>query len=123
MLRTERLILRPWHTDDAPSLFKYACDERIGPAAGWPAHTSVEHSREIIQTVFSRPLAYALTKKEDNTAIGLVALLMGKDSNFDIADDEAAIAYWIGGPFCGQFLSALRQASWKASSAVSRSRK
>ena len=28
-----------------------------------------------------------------------------------------------GGPFCGQFFSARRQASWKASSAVSRSRK
>ena len=104
MLRTERLILRPWHTDDAPSLFEYASDERIGPAAGWPPHISVEHSREIIQTIFSRPLAYALTLKADNTAIGLVALLMGKDSNFDIADDEAEIAYWIGVPFWGQGL-------------------
>jgi len=104
MLHTERLIMRPWHTDDAPSLFEYASDERIGLAAGWPPHTSVEHSQEIIQTVFSRPLAYAVTLKQDNTAIGLAALLMGKDSNFDIADDEAEIAYWIGVPFWGQGL-------------------
>ena len=30
-IETERLILRPWHEDDAPALFKYASDERVGP--------------------------------------------------------------------------------------------
>ena len=47
-LYTERLILRPWVESDAQSLYEYAKDERIGPAAGWPAHTCVENSRYII---------------------------------------------------------------------------
>jgi [ribosomal protein S5]-alanine N-acetyltransferase len=40
----------------------------------------------------------------DDIAIGMVGLLIGKDSNFDIADNEAEIAYWIGVPFWGQGL-------------------
>ena len=42
-LTTERLILRPWSEDDAPSLYKYACDPAVGPIAGWPPHISVEN--------------------------------------------------------------------------------
>lgn len=48
IIQTERLILRPWCEADAESLYEYAKDERVGPAAGWPVHTSVENSREII---------------------------------------------------------------------------
>ena len=53
MIETERLILRPWHDDDADTLYRYAKDPAIGSAAGWPAHRSVEESREIIRTVFA----------------------------------------------------------------------
>lgn len=45
ILKTKRLILRPWLQDDANSLYKYAKDSRVGPVAGWPVHTSVENSR------------------------------------------------------------------------------
>ena len=48
---TERLILRPWTEDDAESLFEYAKDPAVGPIAGWPVHTSVDNSREIIKDV------------------------------------------------------------------------
>ena len=30
---TKRLTLRHWEEDDAPALFKYASDERVGPIA------------------------------------------------------------------------------------------
>lgn len=33
-LETERLILRPWEESDAESLYLYAKDEQVGPAAG-----------------------------------------------------------------------------------------
>ena len=42
MMKTERLILRPWREDYAEYLFKYAQDPDVGPLAGWPSHTSVE---------------------------------------------------------------------------------
>ena len=52
-LETERLILRPWEEGDAESLYQYAKDPEVGPIAGWPPHTSVENSRQIICDVLS----------------------------------------------------------------------
>lgn len=47
-METERILLRYWQESDAEALFKYASDPDVGPHAGWPAHESVEESREII---------------------------------------------------------------------------
>ncbi|EGU64099.1 conserved domain protein [Streptococcus australis ATCC 700641] len=54
ILETERFILRPWEERDANDLFQYASHPEVGPIAGWPVHTSVENSREIIKSVFFR---------------------------------------------------------------------
>lgn len=34
ILKTERLILRPWMESDAESLYEYAKDPDVGPIAG-----------------------------------------------------------------------------------------
>ena len=47
MLETERLYLRPWEERDAQSLYRYAKDPAVGPAAGWPPHTSVDEEISI----------------------------------------------------------------------------
>ena len=47
-METERILLRYWQESDAEALFKYVSDPDVGPRAGWPAHNSVEESREII---------------------------------------------------------------------------
>ena len=47
-METERILLRYWQESDAEALFKYASDPDVGLRAGWPAHKSVEESREII---------------------------------------------------------------------------
>ena len=52
ILETKRLILRPWEERDANDLFQYASHPEVGPNAGWPVHTSVENSREIIKSVY-----------------------------------------------------------------------
>ncbi len=70
MIETERLILRHWQESDAPSLFKYASDPDVGPIAGWPPHTSVENSLEIIRTVFAGPETYAVVLKETGEPVG-----------------------------------------------------
>ncbi len=103
-LHTERLILRPWRDTDAVDLYEYARDLRVGSIAGWPAHTSVEESGEIIRTVFNRPEVYALQSREDGRAIGCVGILIGADSNFEIGEREGEIAYWIGVPYWGRGL-------------------
>lgn len=46
--------------DDAESLYKYAKDPLVGPIAGWPVHTSVDNSKEIIKTVLSADETYAV---------------------------------------------------------------
>ena len=99
ILTTERLILRPWEESDAESLYEYAKDERIGPPTGWPAHTSVRNSLEIIRTVLAAPENYAVCLKEDNRAIGSIGLMVGEQSNIGLPDTEAEIGFWIGVPF------------------------
>lgn len=105
-LETERLILRPWSDSDAEDLYEYAKNQKVGPVAGWPVHTSVENSLEIIKSVLAVPETYAVCLKEDNRAIGSIGLMIGEKSNLEIADDEAEIGYWIGVPFWGQGLIA-----------------
>ena len=101
---TDRLILRPWTEDDAESLFEYAKDPAVGPIAGWPVHTSVENSREIIREVLSADETYAVCLKEDNRAIGSVGLIPPAQSHTQAGDDEIEIGYWIGVPFWGKGL-------------------
>ena len=98
---TERLILRPWNESDAEALYEYAKNPNVGPIAGWPIHTSVENSRQIIRDVLSAEYTYAITLKEEDKAIGCVGLMIGKASNFGLTEEEAEIGYWIGEPFWG----------------------
>ena len=101
MIETERLILRPWREDDAEALYKYASDPDIGPPAGWPPHTSVENSRDIIRTVFSAPETYAVCLKDDSP-IGSIGLKLNGSTDMTDRDDECELGYWIGKPFWGQ---------------------
>ena len=97
-LETERLILRQWREDDAENLYKYASDKDVGLPAGWPPHTSVENSREIIRSVLSAPDTFAVCLKSDGKPIGSI----GFHRN-DLAedDDEYELGYWIGKDFWG----------------------
>ncbi|MDR2856174.1 MAG: GNAT family N-acetyltransferase [Methanomicrobiales archaeon] len=104
ILETNRLILRPWRETDAESLYEYAKNPLIGPAAGWQVHTSVEYSLQIIQTILSSYEIYAVTIKGEDKAIGSVGLMIGERSNLGIGEHEAEIGYWIGVPYFGQGL-------------------
>ena len=101
-LETERLILRPWEESDAESLYEYAKDDRIGPVAGWPPHSSVENSRRIIRTVLSEPETYAVCLKEDNKAIGSISLKLNGHTDMTDRDDECELGYWLGVPYWGR---------------------
>ena len=104
IFETERLILRPWEEEDAASLYKYAKDPKVGPIAGWPVHTSVDNSREIIKDVLSADETYAVCLKKDNVAIGSIGLIPPVQSHTYAAEDEIEVGYWIGVPFWGQGL-------------------
>lgn len=103
-LETERTLLRPWRETDAEALYEYACDPRVGPAAGWPPHKSVDESREIIRTVFMQDGVFAVTLKGRDKAVGCIGVIRGAKSNLPIAEDEGEVSYWIGVPYWGQGL-------------------
>ena len=63
MLETERLLLRKWTEEDANSLFEYAKDPEVGPAAGWPPHRSREESLDVIRNVLNGRECYAICEK------------------------------------------------------------
>ena len=79
-IQTERLILRPWNIADATALYKYAKDPEIGENAGWAPHESIDESKEIIKTVFSKPKIYAIVLKGTEQPIGCVGLMFGDDT-------------------------------------------
>ena len=104
ILHTDRLILRSWKEKDAEDLYKYASHPEVGPIAGWPVHTSVENSREVIRDVLSAPDTYAMVLKETGHPVGSIGLMVGEASNLRVPDNEGEIGYWIGVPYWGQGL-------------------
>lgn len=101
ILKTERLILRPWEKADAESLYEYAKDQEVGPIAGWPPHKSVEESLDVIKKVFNGLECYAICLQKDNIAIGAIELKLNGRTDMTDRDDECELGYWIGRPFWG----------------------
>lgn len=104
ILETKRLILRPWREDDAAELYRHASDPLVGPAAGWPPHTSVENSREIIRSILSSEGTFAVILKETGKAVGSVGIMKGGAGTAPAEEDEREIGYWIGRAYWGQGL-------------------
>ncbi len=104
ILRTARTILRPWRADDAAYLYELARDPRVGTAAGWPPHTDIEESREVIRTVFSGPETYAVELVETGRTAGCIGLLAPYEANFAIGPSEMELGYWLGVTFWGRGL-------------------
>lgn len=104
ILKTERLILRPYTEADAADLFRYSADADVGPMCGWVPHRCVEDSLNVIKTVLSGPEAYALCLKSDNQAIGAIELMfLRQDASIEKAK-ECELGFWIGKPFWGKGL-------------------
>lgn len=102
VLFTERLILRPWTEKDSGSLYEYAKDPDVGPIAGWCPHKNIEESLEIIKNIFSREQCYAICEKNNNVAIGAIALKFNEDTDLIEREDECELGYWLGKPFWGR---------------------
>ena len=101
-LQTKRLILRPYTEADAEDLYDYAKDPRVGPWAGWPAHKSVEESREIIRTVLTSPYDFAFVEKASGRMIGAGGLVDRHRDWLPGTNDE--IGYVMNPKYWGQGL-------------------
>ena len=101
-MQTTRLLLRRWEIADAAALYKYASDPEVGPCAGWPPHTSVEESRDIIQRVFIGESMWAIVLSETDTPIGCIGYLTHLNSNLTIGENDCEVGYWVGKPYWHQ---------------------
>lgn len=107
VMESGRLLLRPWHDEDAETLYQYASNPAIGEMAGWPPHKSVEESREVIRNVFSNPTTWAIALK-DNPAHPIGAIGYGSSCECGLPDalpGEPCIGYWIAQPYWGKGIS------------------
>lgn len=106
MIETKRLRLRRWRIDDAPALFRYASDCRVSRLALWPAHSSVEMSRDVIRDVFiPNPHNFAIVLKATDEPVGCIGLVPRGGENCEVGADEMEVGYWIGYPYWGKGLT------------------
>lgn len=105
LLEHTKIYLRPWKETDAPILYEYAKNPKIGLQAGWPPHNSIEESQWIIRELLTTWGFYAIVQKETNEIIGSINLLIGEASNFSIEKNEGELGFWIGEPFWGRGLA------------------
>ena len=103
-LLTKRLILRPWEDADAGALYTYASDPDVGPAAGWPAHTSVQMSREVIRDVLQAPETYAVVLRKTGEPVGSIGLMKPRLQDIEPTEHALELGYWIGKPYWGRGL-------------------
>ena len=97
-IETARLLLRPWREDDAEACFRYASDPRVGAMCGWKPHESIDESREVIRTILSAALCYAVTLKGSDEAIGSIDL---HPTTRPETMGHVALGYWLGEPHWG----------------------
>ena len=60
VLRTERLVLRPWRMSDLEDFYAYASVDGVGQMAGWKPHESREESRVILENFIAGKKTFAI---------------------------------------------------------------
>lgn len=63
VLKTERLILRPFQESDLEDFYAYAKVDGVGQMAGWQPHKSIEESKEILDHFIQGKKTFALEYK------------------------------------------------------------
>lgn len=71
-LKTGRLVLRPFVTEDLEDFYEYASVEGVGECAGWTHHKSIEDSRKILQMFLESKKTFAVTL--DGKTIGSIGV-------------------------------------------------
>lgn len=64
VLKSFRLVIRPWRLSDVNDLFEYASIPEVGLMAGWPPHESKDESLEIVKKFIDGKSTFALECNE-----------------------------------------------------------
>lgn len=98
-METERLKLREFVIEDAMAIYEIAKDEGVGLHGGWPPHTSVDNSEDILANILMRDGQFAIIEKVTGKVIGAVGI--SKDPQ-RCNDDVRMLGYWIGKDYWGK---------------------
>ena len=60
IIKTERMVLRPWREIDLEDFYEYASVDGVGQMAGWLPHESREKSKEILTMFIEEKKTFAL---------------------------------------------------------------
>lgn len=64
VLKSFRLVIRPWYLDDVSDLFEYASVPEVGLMAGWAPHKNENESLEIVKRFIDNKSTFALEYNE-----------------------------------------------------------
>jgi RimJ/RimL family protein N-acetyltransferase len=100
VLKTERLVLRPWRKEDAEALTPLADNRKIWLNVRdlFPHPYTPEDAQRWITASQANPLHHNFAIAKDDQLIGGIGLHLLTDVHRRVAE----IGYWIGEPFWGQ---------------------
>ncbi len=98
---TDRLLLRPWKTEDVNLLYQLASDPEVGPPCGWNPHQSLSESREVLENILMVPNTWAICVKENGQVIGNISLMEYPKRSPYNSGTQAESGYWLGSDYWG----------------------
>ena len=112
VLKTPRLVLRPWKQSDLEDFYAYASVDGVGQMAGWKPHENRAESQEILTRFIERKRTFALEYR--GKVIGSLGIEEYDEGRFpEFADRQCReIGYVLAKPYWGQGLmpEAVREA-------------
>ena len=104
VLRTERLLLRPWRRSDLEDLYDYASVDGVGQMAGWKPHESREKSETILDMFIREKKTFAL--EHQGKVIGSLGVEEYNEDRFpEFADQKCReIGYVLSKEYWGRGL-------------------
>ena len=102
ILKTERLILRPWKEVDLNDFYEYAKVDGVGQLAGWTPHNNIEESKMILDTFIEGKKTFAIEYK--GKVIGSLGIEYYNEENYPEfnALQGREIGYVLSKDFWGQ---------------------
>ncbi len=88
VIKTERLILRPFKLSDLDNFYEYAKNPDVGPNAGWPPHKSKDDSLVILKKFIEHKKTFAITL--NSKVIGSIGIELYKEDELKELDNLKA---------------------------------
>lgn len=70
LIKTERLLLRPFAQADLDDFYEYAKVEGVGEAAGWVHHQSIEETKKVLSLFIKENKTLAIVEQTAGKVIG-----------------------------------------------------